>query len=111
MRRSDLERVADMLVESDDALEFVEGFDLASFLSDRRTRKAVAYSIQIMGEAARGISLQFKADHPEVEWREIVGMRHRIVHEYGAVNFRIVWSVVQEDLPTLRESLVGLVQE
>jgi uncharacterized protein with HEPN domain len=107
MQRSDLERVGDMLTEIDDAIELVEGYDIRSFLDDRRTRKAVAYSIQIMGEAARGLSLQLKADHPEVEWAEIVGSRHRIVHEYGAVNFRIVWAVAQEDLPTLRTSLEG----
>lgn len=105
MRRDDRELVEDMLVEIDDAIEFVQGYDAKSFLGDRRTRKAVAYSIQIMGEAARGISLQFKADHPEVAWPKIIGMRHRIVHEYGAVNFKIVWAVVQEDLPNLRISL------
>jgi uncharacterized protein with HEPN domain len=105
MQRSDLERVGDMLTEIDDAIEFVQGYDVRSFLDDRRTRKAVAYSIQIMGEAAQGLTLQFKADHPEVEWAQIVGMRHRIVHEYGAVNFKIVWAVVQEDLPILRASL------
>jgi len=111
MQRSDSERVADMLVEIDDAAEFVEGYDVHSFLADRRTMKAVAYSIQIMGEAARGISLQFKADHPEVPWAKIVGMRHRIAHEYGAVNFRIVWTVVHEDLPELRASLLPLAVE
>ena len=49
MRRSDSERVADMLVEIDDAIEFVEGFDVQSFLADRRTMKTVACSIQITG--------------------------------------------------------------
>ena len=105
MQRSDLERVGDMLVEIDDAIELVQGYDVRSFLDDRRTCKAVAFSIQIMGEAARGISLQFKADHPQVEWAEIVGMRHRNVHEHGSVNFKVVWAVVQEDLPILRASL------
>jgi uncharacterized protein with HEPN domain len=107
MQRDDLALVEDMLTEISDAIEFVQGYDLRTFLEDRRTRKAVAYSIQIMGEAARGISLQFKADHPEVAWPQIVGMRHRIVHEYGAVNFRIVWAVVQEDLPRLQASLLN----
>ena len=111
MQRSDPERVRDMLTEIDDALEFVEGFDVWSFLEDRRTRKAVAYSIQIMGEAAQGLTLQFKADHPDVEWRKIIGMRHRIVHDYGAVSYRIVWSVVHEDLPDLRAVLEPLVEE
>jgi len=111
MQHSDPERVADMLVEIDDATEFVEGYDVQSFLADRRTMKAVAYSLLIMGEAARSISLQFKADHPEVPWAKIVGMRHRIAHEYGAVNFRIVWTVVHEDLPELRAALLPLVEE
>ena len=111
MQRSDVERASDMLVEIDDALEFVEGFDSRSFLEDRRTRKAVACSIQIMGEAASGISLEFKAEHPEVEWRKLIGMRHRIVHDYGEVNFKIVWAVVQEDLPSLRGMLMPLVEE
>jgi uncharacterized protein with HEPN domain len=105
MQRSDLERVGDMLTEVDDAIELVQGYDVRSFLDDRRTCKAVAFSIQIMGEAAEGISLQFKADHPEVEWANIVGMRHRIAHEYGAVNFKIVGAFVQEHLPILRASL------
>jgi uncharacterized protein with HEPN domain len=111
MQRSDPERVADMLVEIKDATEFVEGYDVQSFLSDRRTMKAVAYSLQIMGEAARTISLQFKAEHPEVPWMKIIGMRHRIAHEYGAVNFRIVWTVVHEDLPSLQDALAPLAEE
>jgi uncharacterized protein with HEPN domain len=110
MQRSDPERLADMLTEIGDAIEFVQGYDVESFLADRRTRKAVAYSLQIMGEAARGISLQFRADHPDVEWAKIVGMRHRIVHEYGAVNFRIVWAVVHEDLPELQAALRALTE-
>lgn len=108
MQHDDLTLVADVLVEIDDALEFVEGLDFASFLADRRTRKAVAYSIQCMGEAARRISLEFKAEHAEVPWSEIIGMRNRIAHEYDTVNFRIVWAVTQEDLPELRASLAAV---
>jgi len=110
MQRSDLERVGDMLTEIDDAIELVQGYDVRSFLDDRRTCKAVAFSIQIMGEAAEGISLRFKADHPEVDWASIVGMRHRIAHGYGAVSFKIVWAVVQEDLSILRASLEETLQ-
>ena len=111
MRRSDTELLRDVLVEIDDALGFVQGFDVHTFLDDRRTREAVAYSIQIMGEAARGLSVQFKKEHPDVQWQKIIGTRHRIVHDYGAVNFKIVWSVVQEDLPGRRASLAPLVEE
>ena len=55
MQRDDLALVEDMLMEISDAIEFVQGYDLRTFLEDRRTGKAAAYSIQIMGEAARGI--------------------------------------------------------
>lgn len=111
MQRSDPQRVFDMLTEIDDIAEFVEGYDVRSFLDDRRTMKAVAYSLQVMGEAARGMSLHFTASHPEVPWAKIIGMRHRIAHEYGAVNFRIVWAVALEELPSLRAALQPLVEE
>jgi uncharacterized protein with HEPN domain len=76
-----------------------------ALLDDRRTMKAVAYSLQVMGEPARGVSLHFRASHPEVPWAEIIGMRHRIAHEYGAVSFRIVRVVALEELPSLRAAL------
>jgi uncharacterized protein with HEPN domain len=111
MPRDDLILVEDMLNEVRDALEFVRGVNLDAFLADRRTCKAVAYSLQTLGEAASHVSEVFIAGHPDLPWHEMIGMRHRLVHGYRAVSFEIVWAVTKEELPELEILLSDLVEE
>ncbi len=111
MLLDDLILVGDMLEEVRDAMEFVRGFDLESFLMDKRTCKAVAYSLQTLGEAASHLSPELIGEHPLVPWNEMIGMRHRLVHGYRAVSFEIVWAVTKEELPALEILLSNLVEE
>jgi uncharacterized protein with HEPN domain len=62
----------------------------------------ILYQITIIGEATKGISQQFRQQHPEIPWREMVGMRDVIVHEYDQLDFDVVWDVVQDRLPELQ---------
>jgi uncharacterized protein with HEPN domain len=55
----------------------------------------------VIGEAGQRVSSEFSGGHPEIPWREIVGMRHKVVHDYLGVDEDIVWQVVTEDLPPL----------
>jgi len=72
-----------------------------SFERDKLLRHGVMRLMQIIGEAARNVSSEFKQAHPEVPWPAIVGMRHRLVHEYFRVAVDKVWEVVRNDLPGL----------
>ena len=63
----------------------------------------------MIGEAARQVSRDFTVTHPEVPWENIIGMRHKVVHDYLGVDEDIVWQVVTGDLPKLVESLEPLV--
>jgi uncharacterized protein with HEPN domain len=67
--------------------------------------QCVLYSIAIMGEAAKKISPEFKAAHPDVPWRPIAGTRDRIVHEYFRTITRRIWDVVVDDIDALEEAL------
>jgi len=109
MQPDDLDLVERMLVEIDDALHFTRAFDRKRFIADRLVRKSVAASIQNIGESARHLSRGFCASHPEIDWPKVVGMRHRIVHDYWNVNYFVVWAVVQNELPSLREALAPVV--
>lgn len=64
--------------------------------------------MQILGEAVRGISLGFHSRHPEVPWAQIIAMRNILVHEYFGIDAELVWSVVANDLPGLRDEIEKL---
>lgn len=73
--------------------------------TDENLRLALTHLVQVIGEAGRRVSSEFSAGHPEIPWREIVGMRHKVVHDYLGVDEDIVWQVVTEDLPPLITAL------
>jgi uncharacterized protein with HEPN domain len=77
--------------------------------ADENLRLALIHLVQVIGEAARHVSREFTAAHPEVPWENIVGMRHKVVHDYLGVDEDIVWQVVTGDLPKLVEALEPLV--
>ncbi len=66
---------------------------------------AVTRNLEIMGEAANRLPDEFKESRSDIEWYKIVGLRHRIVHEYFGVDLEIIWEILRKDLPELRKSL------
>lgn len=72
--------VVDMLLAARDALSFIHGISETDFIDSRQIQNAVIRSLEIIGEAASKMSSGQKAECPEISWREIVGMRHRLVH-------------------------------
>lgn len=69
----------------------------------------VVHHLEIIGEAANHISISFQAEHPEIPWRKLIGMRHILVHGYFEVDLEIVWGVVEKDLPGLHSQIKTLV--
>jgi uncharacterized protein with HEPN domain len=94
-----------------DARSFVEGLDKNDFLADKRTQQAVIMSLIIIGEAATKVMDQyaeFAAQHPQVPWRSMRGMRNRITHGYFDINLDVVWETVQAALPALLNQLPSI---
>jgi uncharacterized protein with HEPN domain len=77
----------------------------AGFLRNALLQDAVIRNIEIVGEAAGRVSPEFAARHPGIPWREIVGMRHRLIHGYLKVNLETVWEAIERDLPSLEQGL------
>jgi uncharacterized protein with HEPN domain len=87
------------------AVRAVASKSRAHYDGDEILRLGLTHLVQVIGEAARKVSGEFRDQHPEIPWRKIVGMRHRIVHDYMQVDEDILWQVVTDDLPSLLPQL------
>ena len=65
----------------------------------------------MIGEASKNLSPRLRAEHPEIAWREIAGMRDKVIHRYFEINWQIVWSVLTDDLPVLETQFAALTKE
>ena len=86
------------------SLVYVEGWEKADFLDDKRTQQAIILNLIILGEAATKLMDNYPdvtAAHPEIEWRSIRGMRNRIAHGYYDIDLDVVWETVRSALPDL----------
>jgi uncharacterized protein with HEPN domain len=100
-REEDAVYLGHMLDMTRRAISALKGKDRGDYDADDILRMGLAHLVQVIGEAARKVSPQFQSDHPEIPWRQIIGMRHRIVHDYMRVDEDVLWKVVSEDLPAL----------
>lgn len=100
-KRSDLVPMGDMLdlarrIEAKVAHVTREQFD-----ADENLRVTVMHFVQTIGEAARRVSEEARKAHPEIEWKDVIGMRSRIVHDYTNIDFEAVWKAATVDVPIL----------
>ncbi|MEM4616680.1 MAG: DUF86 domain-containing protein [Archaeoglobaceae archaeon] len=102
MRREFLDYVEDIVEAMKDAMSFVEGMDYEDFAKDKRTAYAVIRAIEIIGEAVKKVPISVRKRYPEIPWKEMAGMRDKVIHEYFGVDLRIIWKTVKEDIPNLR---------
>jgi len=105
MPSSDRVRLTHMLDAAREAVGFSESRSREDLDRDRMLCLSLVHLLEIIGEAARGVSAEFRAAHAEIPWRSIAGMRDRLVHGYFDVNLDVVWQTVRQDLPPLIEQL------
>jgi uncharacterized protein with HEPN domain len=108
MRRDDA-YLLDILIAARKALKFVEGIDQNEFEDNELVQNAVMRPLEIIGEASAKISKEFRKAHSEIPWREMVGLRNRLIHEYFRIDFGAVWDTIHKDLPKLIEIIDPLV--
>ena len=103
----------DMLEAARDIVNFTENLTLEEFLATGRDREirrlAVERELEILGEAARRVSMRFRDVHPEIPWKEIVGLRNVISHEYDKVNYAEIYGIVRQQIPELITQMEPLV--
>jgi len=98
---SDDALLLDMLHWCREGRSLVAGVTWERFQNERALQLAVVYALQTIGEAARGISRITRDQHPEIPWESVIGMRHRLVHDYGRINLAIAWNTLQTNVADL----------
>lgn len=110
-KRSHLDTLRDIANASAKAEKFLAGVTFAAFQANDEKAFAVVRALEIVGEAAKKIPVDFQARHPEIPWKEMVGMRNKVIHEYFSVDLEVVWKTVKQDLPALRERVRNVIRE
>lgn len=98
----------DMREAAREVVEMTAGLSLVDFLANRMLMRATERSVEIIGEAARRVSNDFAAAHSEIPWRQIIGQRNILAHEYGQIDHELLFRTATEDIPGLIHHLEPL---
>lgn len=102
MKRSVEIYIKDIIEYMERAENHIKNFQLDQFLKDDKTCDAVIRCIEVIGEATKNIPEEIRISNPSISWRDLAGMRDKIIHSYFTVDFETVWLVVKEDIPRLK---------
>ncbi len=86
-------------------LEYTNGINKKDFLKNNLVQDAVIRNFEIIGEATKKVSDVYKQTHIEIPWKEMSGMRNKLIHDYIGVDIAVVWKTIKEDLPPLKKVL------
>lgn len=100
-----------MLVYSEKLIAYCNGYSYETFQADTKLVEACMFNLGQMGELVRFVDEAFEINHPDVPWRELNGLRNRIIHDYDGVNLLLIWEIISEDIPELKRKLEELLQK
>jgi uncharacterized protein with HEPN domain len=101
----DIARAANLI------LEFKYGMDADAFYRDLKTQSAVLHQLLIMGEAVKRLSVTFRSEHPEIDWKSIAGLRDILIHAYDIVDIELVWEMTRTHIPQLLRQIEPLLPQ
>ena len=111
VKREYLDYVADIQEAVSSILVFTDSMTWEQFAADRKTQYAVVRAFEILGEAAKKVPMSVRKRHAGVPWKQMAGMRDKLIHEYFGVNFQIVWEIATNDLPLLKQQFFAILNE
>ena len=111
MREKNDKAFVEHILDSINAIEeFSKDITKNQLRANRLRQSAIVREIEIIGEAAKNISAGLKNKHAEVEWKNIIGTRDKMIHHYFGVDLNIVWDIVRNDIPRLKKQIKNILE-
>lgn len=104
-KRNDNLLIEDIISSCEKILKYTQDISEEDFENDDKTIDAVIRNFEIIGEAANKLTDAFKDEYPQIDWFKIIGLRYRLIHDYMGIDLSIIWSVIQNYLPSLKSAL------
>ena len=100
--------ISKMLSYTDKVISYCDGLSYAEFSKNQILTEACVFNISQLGELTTKLDAEFTAEHPELPWHQMKGLRNKIVHDYEGVNLNLVWEIISNDLPKLKAQLLEI---
>ncbi len=101
----------DILAAVDSIESFVRNMSFEEFRGDDKTASAVIRKFEIIGEAVKQIPDSIRQQYPDIPWKDMAGMRDKLIHFYFGVDYQLVWTTIIQRLPRLREEMQKILDE
>ena len=111
MKREIGDYIQDVIDATSKGMRFVKGVEYEDFIHDDKTVFAVIRAIEIIGEAVKNIPDDVKDKYPEIPWRDMAGMRNKLIHAYFGVDIKRVWKAIKEEIPPLKPVFEKMLEE
>ena len=100
-KRRDQDYLSDIQEAIQRIAAYIAGLDYEQFMRDNKTQDAVVRNLEIIGEATKNLSSRLRRAYAQIPWKDLAGMRDKMIHHYFGTNYEIVWTIAKEELPDL----------
>lgn len=109
--RRDKEYLNDIKDSIERVASYIEGMTYDVFMKDNKTQDAVVRNLEVVGEATKYLSDRLRKKHPQIPWRDLAGVRDKLIHGYFRIDYDIVWNIITNELPLLLPRIEELLVE
>jgi uncharacterized protein with HEPN domain len=110
-RRRDQDYLSDIQEAIQRIAVYTAGLNYGQFMQDNKTQDAVVRNLEIIGEATKNLSSHLRTTHPQISWKDLAGLRDKMIHHYFGINYEIVWTITTEELPGLLSRIQDVLEE
>ena len=97
--------IRDLIEACEDILSFTKGMSYSDFAADKKTVNAVIRSLEVIGEATKKLPVSLRDNYADVPWKQMAGMRDKLIHEYFGIDIQMVWQVIEKHIPDVLASI------